>query len=92
MKFLQILFASLLASALFLTAPDLYRARVAQAQTTTQAPTGYPTGAICPKTGTYRARNQYIQIILVVTKGEAFPTFSDGSKAIWYPLTKEDEK
>lgn len=90
MKFLQLLFASLLASALFLTAPNLYQARVANAQTTTQAPTGYPTGTICPKTGTYRAKNQYTQIILVVTKGKAFPTFSDGSKTIWYAVTKED--
>lgn len=92
MKFLQILFASLLASALFLVAPDLYRARVAQAQTTTQAPTGYPTGSICPKTGTYRAKNQYMQNTVVVTKGKAFPAFSDGSKTIWYALTKEDEQ
>jgi hypothetical protein len=92
MKFLPLLFASLLASALFLTAPNSYRARVATAQTTTQAPTGYPTGTICPKTGTYRAKNQYTSIILVVTKGKEFPPFSDGSKTIWYPLTKEDEK
>jgi hypothetical protein len=92
MKFLQILFASLLASAFFLTAPNLYRATVAKAQTTTQTPTGYPTGTICPKTGTYRARNQYTEIILVVTKGKAFPPFSDGSKTIWYAITKEDEK
>lgn len=91
MKFLQILFASLLASALFLTAPDLNRARIANAQTTTQTPTGYPTGSICPKTGTYRAKNQYTTITLVVTKGKAFPPFSDGTKTIWYPLTKEDE-
>ncbi len=92
MKFLQIVFAALLASALFLTAPELSRARVAGAQTTTQAPTGYPSGSICPKTGTYRAKNQYTSVTLVVTKGKAFPAFSDGSKAIWYPLTKEDEK
>lgn len=92
MRFLQLLFASLLASALFLTAPDLYRGRVAEAQTTTQAPTGYPTGAICPKTGTYRAKNQYMQNTIVVTKGKAFPPFSDGTKTIWYPLTSEDDK
>ena len=92
MKVIQILFASLLASALFLTAPNLYRARVATAQTTTQAPAGYPTGAICPKTGPYRAKNQHTSITLVVTKGKEFPPFSDGSKAIWYPLTKEDDK
>lgn len=90
MKFLQILFASLLASALFLTAPTLYRATVATAQTTSERPTGYPTGAICPKTGPYRARNQYTSIIVVVTKGKAFPTFSDGSKTIWY-LVKEGD-
>lgn len=91
MKFLQILFASLLVSALFLTAPSLYRAWVAQAQTSSQAPTGYPTGAICPKTGTYRAKNQYMTNTIVVTKGKAFPAFSDGSKAMWYPLKAEDE-
>lgn len=92
MKFLQILFASLLASALFLTAPELSRARVAEAQTTTQAPTGYPTGSICPKTATYRAKNQYTSITIVVTKGKVFPPFSDGTKTTWYELTKEDEK
>lgn len=91
MKFVQLLIASLLASALFLTAPVMDRARVAKAQdTTTQTPTGYTTGTICPRTGTYRAKNQYLENIIVVTKGKAFPPFSDGSKTIWYPLKEKE--
>lgn len=92
MKFLKLLIIPLLAT-LFLTAPGLHSAPVAkpaEQDTGNRTPTGYPTGAICPKTNTYRAANQYLENIVVVKKGDAFPAFSDGSKTIWYPLTKRD--
>lgn len=92
MKFLKLLSIPLLAT-LFLAAPGLHSAPVAkpaEQDSRSQTPTGYATGTICPKTDTYRAANQYIENIVVVSKGQAFPPFSDGSKTIWYPLTKRN--
>lgn len=92
MKSLKLLTIALLTT-LFLTAPGFHSAPVAkpaEQNTGSQTPTGYPTGTICPRTGTYRAANQYLENIVVVSKGQAFPAFSDGSKTIWYPLTKRD--
>jgi hypothetical protein len=48
---------------------------------------GFATGTTCANSGTYRATNKYLNIILVVEKGEVFPPFSDGKKTTWYALT-----
>lgn len=77
----------LLAAAFALTTSALHYRPVVNAQETkTDSTTGYPTGTKCPKTGTYRATNNKIELILVVEAGKAFPPFSDGSKTIWYPV------
>jgi hypothetical protein len=64
-----------------------------QKETTTQtgetsktAPIGFPTGTKCTKTGTYKAENKFLRIVLVVAEGEEFPLFADGQKTIWYAL------
>jgi hypothetical protein len=54
---------------------------------TSKAPIGFPTGAKCAKTGTYRAENKYLKVVLTVAEGEEFPPFVDGEKTIWYELT-----
>src|ERR1051326_6196509 len=48
--------------------------------------TGYATGTICPATGTYRASNKYLDIILAVEVGEIFHPGPDGKKTTWYAL------
>lgn len=76
------------AAALFVTAPNLSSGPVAKAQdskTDTTTTTGFPSGTVCKKSGTYRASNKYIENIIVVGEGETFPLFSDGAKTIWYP-------
>lgn len=82
-----ILTALLLAAALAFTAVGLYNARVVQAHQDpkSETTTGFPTGSICKKSGTYRASNKYLENIIVVAEGEVFPPFSDGTKTIWYP-------
>jgi hypothetical protein len=82
-----ILTALLLALALAFTVNGLYNACVVQAyqDTKTGTTTGFPTGSICKKSGTYRASNKYLENIIVVAEGEVFPPFSDGTKTIWYP-------
>jgi hypothetical protein len=77
----------LLAAAFLLTASGLsYRPVVKAQDTTTNSTTGYPTGTKCPKTGTYKATNGRIEVILFVLAGKPFPTHSDGSKTIWYAI------
>lgn len=48
---------------------------------------GYATGTICPKTGSYRSSNKYMDTIIVVVKGDKFPTGPDGSKTTWSALS-----
>jgi len=89
MKFRRLLIiASLVAAAFLLTTSAVsYSPEVnAQDTKTDSNTTGYPTGAKCPKTGTYKATNGKIEIILMVEAGKAFPPHSDGSKTIWYPV------
>jgi hypothetical protein len=56
-------------------------------KTDTTTPTGFPTGTTCTKSGTYRASNKYMEVIIVVEDGEEFPPFTDGQKTTWYALT-----
>jgi len=78
----------LVAAAILLTISGVsYRPVVnAQDTKTDSNTTGYPTGTKCPKTGTYKATNGKIEIILFLEAGKAFPTHSDGSKTIWYAV------
>jgi len=88
---------SLFVVALLLTTGGLYYASSAvtaqEKQSTTQAeasktaPTGFVTGTKCTKTGTYRAGNKYLDLVITIEEGDAFPPFPDGQKATWYPLT-----
>ena len=48
---------------------------------------GFATGSTCSSSGTYRAFNKYIELILVLAVGDIFPPFSDGKKTTWYALT-----
>lgn len=52
-----------------------------------KTPTGFPTGTICTKAGTYKAANQYLEVIIALADGETFPPFVDGQKTTWYALT-----
>jgi hypothetical protein len=83
----SLLIALLVASALLLTLQGLYNAPVARAHqdSKTGTTTGFPTGTICKKSGTYRASNKYLENIIAIGEGEVFPPFSDGTKTIWYP-------
>ena len=49
--------------------------------------TGFATGTICNSSGTYRASNKYMDIILAVGVGEVFLPGPDGKKTTWYALT-----
>jgi len=85
MRFMKsLLIASLLVAA-FLCTTSTYQLRVVNAQDTkTGTTTGYPTGTVCKKSGTYRASNKYLELIIVMAEGDVFPPFSDGTKTIWY--------
>lgn len=52
--------------------------------------TSYATGTICPKTGSYKTANKYMETIVVVAKNTKFPAGSDGSKVYWTPLSSTD--
>ena len=78
-----LLIALLLAAGFAFTTEGLYNAAVARAHQDTK--TGTPTGTVCKKSGTYRASNKNLEIIIVMAEGEVFPPFSDGTKTIWYP-------
>ena len=97
MKYLRLLITSLSVGVL-LTAIGYASAVTAQQdpqkESTTQTgeaskttPIGFPTGTKCVKTGTYKAENKFIRVVLVVAEGEEFPLFADGQKTIWYALT-----
>ena len=82
-----LLIALLLAGNFLFTTPNFYDGPVARAyqDSKTGTTTGFPTGTVCKKSGTYRASNKYLENIIVVAEGEVFPPFSDGTKTIWYP-------
>jgi hypothetical protein len=48
---------------------------------------GFATGTVCQTSGTYRASNKYIDIILAVAVGDVFQPGPDGKKTTWYPLS-----
>ena len=86
--------APLFVTALLLTTAGFYynstavTAQEKQANTeASKTPTGFATGTKCTKTGTYRASNKYLEIVIPVEEGDEFPTFADGEKTIWYPIT-----
>lgn len=96
MSFQRLSIGSLFISALFLMAGGLYyttsvvTAQEKQSNTNTETsktPTGFPTGTKCTKTGTYKASNQYLELIITLEEGAEFPIFPDGQKTTWYPLT-----
>lgn len=96
MKYLRLLIVSLSVGVLLTTigyASAVTAQQDPQKESTTQtseasktAPIGFPTGSKCTKTGTYKAENKYIKIVIVVAEGEEFPLFADGEKTIWYAL------
>ena len=91
MKSLRLAIASLFVLALTLTGAAQ---QTQQKEQTTQetsktgtTPTGFATGTKCTKTGTYKAENKFMKVIIVVADGEEFPPFVDGEKTTWYELT-----
>ena len=83
-----LLTALLLAGAFLLTTPSYAPVVNARQDTKTDSTTtGFPTGTVCKKSGTYRASNKHLENIIVVAEGEVFPPFSDGTKTIWYLRT-----
>ena len=50
--------------------------------------TGYSSGTVCPRTGSYTAQNKYMNAIVVVLKGAKFPNFIDGKKCTWTALSE----
>ena len=94
MKYLRLLILSLSAGVLLTTVafnPSVAAQDKQTNQTTdgskTGTPAGFPTGTKCAKSGTYRAENKYLKVIVVLEEGEEFPPFVDGEKTIWYELT-----
>src|SRR5262245_51370744 len=90
-----LLIAPLLVASLVFTIPAFDNALVVDAHQdskTGTTTTGFPTGSICKKSGTYRASNQYLENIIVVAEGEEFPPFSDGTKTIWYLRSSTTKK
>lgn len=49
--------------------------------------TGYASGTICPKTGSYKSSNKYMDTIVAVAKGDPFPAGTDGGKTTWVALS-----
>ena len=49
--------------------------------------TGYATGTVCPSSGTYRASNKYMDIVMAIAQGEVFLAGPDGKKTTWYALS-----
>ena len=93
MRSLRIAIASLFVLALALTGAAQQQTTQQKEQTTQETsktgttPVGFATGAKCTKTGTYKAENKFIKVIIVVAEGEEFPPFVDGAKTTWYELT-----
>lgn len=54
-------------------------------------PTGYATGTICTKTGSYKTSNKYMDTIVVVAKGDPFPAGTDGAKTTWTALSSSTD-
>ena len=52
--------------------------------------TSYATGTICPKTGSYKTSNKYMDTIVAVAKNPKFPAGPDGSKVYWTALSSAD--
>lgn len=50
--------------------------------------TGYASGTICPRTGSYQAQNKYMNAIVTVVKNAKFPNFIDGKKCTWTALAE----
>jgi hypothetical protein len=99
MRFIRAALASLFVLALALTSASLTDAAqqqtTQQKETTTQetsktvtTPTGFATGTKCTKSGTFKAENKYMRVVIVVAEGEEFPPFVDGEKIIWFELTQ----
>lgn len=49
--------------------------------------TGFATGTTCTSSGTYRASNKYMDIVMIYAAGDVFLSFVDGKKTTWFPLT-----
>lgn len=49
--------------------------------------TSYGTGTVVPFSGTYVAKNRYMDIIGLYAKGEIFRVGPDGKKTTWTALT-----
>lgn len=52
--------------------------------------TGYATGTVCAKTGSYKSSNKFMDTIIVVCKGDKFPSGTDGAKTTWTALSSSD--
>ena len=50
--------------------------------------TSYSTGTVCQFSGTYVAKNRYMDIIGLYAKGEIFRVGPDGKKTTWTALTQ----
>lgn len=48
---------------------------------------GYASGSVCPKTGSYKSTNNYVDTIVAVAKGDKFPSGADGGKTTWTALS-----
>lgn len=99
MNFRRLRICSLFVTALLLTTGGVHYAsavtpqdppKESTNQTTerskTVTPTGFATGTKCTKTGTYKAENKFLRVVIVVAEGEEFPPFTDGEKTTWYAL------
>ena len=49
--------------------------------------TGFATGATCTSSGTYRASNRYMDIVMAYAAGEVFLPGPDRKKTTWYALS-----
>ena len=49
--------------------------------------TSYSTGTVCPRSGTYVAKNKYMDTIQLYAKGDIFRVGPDGKKTSWTALT-----
>lgn len=49
--------------------------------------TTYATGTTCPASGTYVAKNKYMDLFQVYAAGEPFLTGADGKKTTWSALS-----
>lgn len=95
MKFLRLLIATLSVGVLLttvgyaaaVTAQDPPKETTQTDGSKTGTPTGFPTGAKCTKSGTYKAENKFMKVVIVVSEDEEFPPFTDGEPTTWYALT-----